>query len=125
MSYDSGHPCYYALGGDVLSIKQIWKLVHASGYKGYRRDEIGKLYGNDPKLKALKEEVISSLNKNISGYRKLAFSLHRYRLEEGLIKQEPCCDVHTNISLKHNHIYNDLAHLTYIDKQLSGQLELF
>lgn len=126
MSYSSGHPWYYVFRGEVLSIKQIWKLVHASSYKGSNEENISRLYGNDPKLKVMKEEVLSSLSKNISRYRQLALSLHRYRLKASKNQQEPSCeDVHVGMSLKYNHIYNDLAHLTYIEKQLSGQLELF
>ena len=36
-----------------------------------------------------------------------------------------CRDIHTNISLKHNHLFNNLAHLHYIDELLSFQEDLF
>ena len=37
--------------------------------------------------------------------------------------QPICSDIHTNMSLKHNHLYDDFAHLVYIDDLLSQQPE--
>ncbi|MEO9804791.1 MAG: hypothetical protein ABJF04_16160 [Reichenbachiella sp.] len=123
ISYSSGHPWYYVLGGRVLSIKEIWLDVRSSGCKGYREEEIAKSLGNDAKLRSIKENVLTTLNKDINRYRQYAFELHQYRKQAS--KNEPICDdVHVSISLKRNHIYNDLAHLDYIDK-LTPQLSLF
>jgi len=36
-----------------------------------------------------------------------------------------CTDIHTGISLKHNHLYNDFAHLLTLDNLLSKQPDLF
>lgn len=65
---------------------------------------------------------MSRLRSDLSRYRRVVFLLHEHRKETSEIT---CAEVHTSVSLKHNHIYNELAHLAWIDDLLSVQLDLF
>ncbi len=121
--YSSGHPWYYVLGGHIPSIKEIRLEVRATAYKGYLAGEISKAFGNDAKLRSIKDDVEAALKKDISQYRQCAFQLYQYR--KTAKESEPVCDaVHVSVSLKRNHIYNELAHLDYIN-ELTPQLSLF
>ncbi|MCB0518499.1 MAG: hypothetical protein H6577_09975 [Lewinellaceae bacterium] len=63
---------------------------------------------------------------DLTRYRKLALDLRKYRTEALLAEGAITCDnVHTNIALKHNHMYNRLAHLDLLDDLLSKQPDLF
>jgi len=128
--YGAGHPWYYVLGGKRLSLKEIQLSAKASGYRGYRADEIEKAdQMMEPRrsesLRSLREIAKQELGQDITRYRELAGQLARRR-ETGIEdRQNGCDDIHTNISLKHNHIYNELAHILVIDELLSKQGDLF
>lgn len=128
-NYRPGHPWFYVLGGSVLGPKQILKNVKASSYKGCKADSIEKMGGMpDPKrsqeLRAFRKTVLAELVGNLSRYREVVCALHQHRREVG--GQQPAFDeVHGNVSLKHNHLYNDFAHLVTIDELLAEQPDLF
>ncbi len=42
-----------------------------------------------------------------------------------VVEPDSCADNHTDISLKYAHIYNDFAHLNYIEDVLAQQGDLF
>ncbi len=129
--YDTGHPWYYFLGGSILTVKQIRDEVQADGYCGYLESYIAEADRKpEPQrsamLRKFKRRAIDDLKRDLSGYRKRVLEMHRHR------KQNPksgvwraCDDVHTNISLKYNHLYNDFAHLIYLDDLLNRQGDLF
>ena len=130
--YKPGHSWYYKLGGKVLRPKQILAAVKLSGYQGYRLDDIQQA-DNKPEpqrsaaLRNIRQEVLARLISDLSCYRQLACELRDYRaLDEADRPEQPICsDIHTGLSLKHNHLYNDFAHLALIDDLLSSQLDLF
>jgi hypothetical protein len=127
LSYRSGLPWYYVLGGSVPPLKAIRSEVIESGYKGYLADEITEI-GRKPepqKSKAanvMRQRVLGGQRKDISRYRACARNLHAFRLKHPV--SEKCEGVHVAMSLKRNHIYNGLAHLAALD-DLPVQLELF
>lgn len=129
--YSTGHPWYYLLGGAVLSPKQIKEKVKRSGYGGYLTDYIAAADRKpEPQrsqaLRRLRARAVDELKRDMSGYRRRALDLHRYRAANSLPERPTCCaDIHTNISLKHNHLVNDFAHLITIDALLSVQTDLF
>ena len=129
--YSSGHPWYYLQGGEILRPRQILKIAVSRSYLGYRVDEILKIDNqSEPirseNLRQLKSEILSGLWKDISSYRIYAFQLRKLRKQNDISTDKlECCDVHTNISLKHNHIYNDMAHLNCINDLLAKQKDLF
>ncbi|MCY0149344.1 hypothetical protein OEG84_16915 [Hoeflea sp. G2-23] len=129
--YGAGHPWYYLLDGAVLTPKQIKEKVRRSGYKGYLGEEIAAADRKpEPQrsqtLRSLRARAVDELKRDISGYRRRALDLHRYRTANPLPERPTCCaDIHTNISLKHNHLVNDFAHLITIDALLSVQADLF
>ena len=69
---------------------------------------------------------MSDLKRDVSRYRERAKELTARR-DAGLddVLEASCADVHTNISLVHNHIYNQFARLSVIDDYLSEQGDLF
>ena len=74
----------------------------------------------------MKGRVLTSFWKNLSRYRELANQLRQYRQTNDSRHAGAVCDgIHTNISLKHNHIFNDIAHLLFLDDCLSKQKDLF
>lgn len=130
--YKPGHPWYYKLGGDVHSPRQILFVVKVRGYQGYRDDDI-KQAGNKPEparssaLRAIRQSVLKDLRSDLACYRRFACQLREHRKMDKLEQEnEPfCSDIHTSMSLKYNHLYNDFAHLVYIDDLLSHQPDLF
>jgi hypothetical protein len=130
-SYNAGHPWYYLLGGRVLSPKQIKASVERSLYQGYLADYIASAdKKSEPHrskaLRDLRAGAAHQLRRDLSGYRRRVLELHRYRATSPLTEPPTCCaEIHTNISLKHNHLYNDFAHLITIDALLSMQTDLF
>jgi hypothetical protein len=130
-AYGAGHPWYYLLGGAVLTPKQIKANVIRSGYKGYLGEEIAATDRKpEPQrsqaLKKFRARAMEELKRDISGYRRRALELHRYRAANPIPESPACCaDIHTNISLKHNHLVNDFAHLITIDALLEVQGDLF
>lgn len=130
-AYGAGHPWYYLLGGAVLTPKQIKTKVSRCGYKGYLGEEIAAADRKpEPQrsqaLKRFRARTMEELKRDINGYRRRALELHRYRAANDIPDRPSCCaDTHTNISLKHNHLVNDLAHLITIDGLLEVQGDLF
>lgn len=130
--YGAGHPWFYFLGGPVLTPKEIRAEVKYTGYRGYLAEDIC-IADRKPEphrskaLRELRAEVRRMLGEDISRYRKVARELHAYRREHAHVEVLPSssADVHTAISLKHNHIYNDFAHLLRLDEALSKQRDLF
>lgn len=129
--YAIGHPWYYLLGGDILFPKQILADVKDSGFQGYMTEDIDKIdRRSEPKrsadLRALKQRIEAGLFSSLSRYRELAGYVRNYRLRYGIDPNfAKCRDMHTNIGLKYNHICHDFAHLVYLDKLDTGQMELF
>lgn len=129
--YNTGHPWYYFLGGSVPSIKEIQNDARQSKYQGYRRDDIRAADSKSgptrtAALRAIQSDVVIEVKRNIAGYRKRALELHRHRAANALPDKPVVCDnIHTNISLKHNHLFNDFAHLITLDDLLSKQGDLF
>jgi len=129
--YSAGHPWYYLRGGRRLSLKEIRESVRARGYRGYLADDIAKADNmcepqRSEALRAMRAEAVADLKCDVSRYRKLSLDLVRRR-EAGLDKtHDGCCaDIHTSLSLKHNHIYNAFAHLVTLDGLLEKQGDLF
>lgn len=130
-SYSSGHPWYYKLGGAVLQPKQILVAVKKSSYRGYRLDDIEAADrksepARSEALRALRAEEIERIRADLGRYRELACQLREFRKRDGDLYDQPvCADIHTNISLKHNHLVNRFAHLVAIDDLLTRQPDLF
>ena len=112
--YDPGHPWYYFLGGQRLRLKEIQASAIESGYGGYRASEIGKADklaepNRSHALRAIRDEVRQSLTEDVSRYRELALRLAEYRRSGSEDVSQGCCDdIHVGMSLKHNHLFNDL-----------------
>lgn len=125
--YSYGHPWYYVLGGDPLMPKCIRREVRASGYQGYNREEIVIAASRcEPRrsqsLRALRETALIRLRFDLSGYRRAVRELREHRAQTMATK---CCDAHVSVGLKLNHLYNEFAHLIWIDELLSEQRDLF
>ena len=136
LPYDPGHPWYYVLGGTALYPEQIRDSVRASGYQGYLVDTIQQAARkSEPErstaLRTLQANILNDFKANLARYREVVRDLQRFDAEK--IKysnpqiDDPliCNDVHVNVSLKHNHLYNDFAHLLVIDEYLAYQKDLF
>ncbi|MEP3198208.1 MAG: hypothetical protein ABJO57_10085 [Lentilitoribacter sp.] len=129
--YNAGHPWYYFLGGTILKPKQILENTRESGYKGYLRDDIAAIDkklepARSHKLRRIKANTIKKLKSDLAVYRQCALQLHRHPKTELPIKAVMACnDIHTAISLKHNHLVNDFAHLITINDLLYRQGNLF
>ena len=127
--YNPGHPWYYLLGGTPPLPKQIMRKVKDRGYRGYRQHDIEDAAAKaEPArsiaLRAIRDQARQSLFANLSRYREVACALRFHRAAGG-VRQAVCSDVHQSVSLKHNHIYNDFAHLIWLDELLSEQRDLF
>jgi len=135
VSYDdycAGHCWYYKLGGPVLYPKAILASVIETGYRGYAFADIQsanlkKASARIDALKTLYAQFLDDVQGDINKYRWCALQLHKRRKQYGLIDttETSAHSVHVAISLKHNHIYNNLAHLHYINELLSEQPDLF
>lgn len=130
--YKPGHPWYYKQGGAVQKPKAILAAVKISEYQGYNADEIKKVDNrHEPErsssLRSLRLSAMNDLQADLKCYRELACKLRVYRLMDKAEQdvQPICSDIHTSISLKYNHLYNDFAHLILIDDLLSQQPDLF
>ena len=132
-SYCPGHPWYYKLGGRVLNPAAIMEEVKQHNYRSYMADDITKA-GNmaepkrSQKLREIKSQHVERLAQDLEIYRKYVHELRELREIRGDIDHsEGCLDLYTSLSLKHNHIYNDMAVLLYADTLLctSAQLDLF
>lgn len=132
LSYHSGHPWYYKLGGKVPMPKQILASVRQRGYQGYRYDEIHRVDSKQEPdrsaaLRNIRQECLKQLRANLAQHRELAREYHAYcRTELAAQKNEPVCSsLCTSMSLKYAHLYNDFAHLVVINDFLSVQPDLF
>jgi hypothetical protein len=130
-NYSAGHPWYYFLGGTILTPRQILEDTRTSGYKGYLRDDIAAIdKKSEPirsdKLRQIRAETIKKLKSDLSRYRQCALQLHRHSKTELPINAVMSCnDIHTAISLKHNHLVNGFAHLITVDDLFNRQGDLF
>ena len=129
--YSPGHPWYYFLGGKPLMPRQILEATRASGYEGYAREEI-KAADRLPepkrsqKLRALRKRFEADLWRDISRYRECVRKLNNGDwLALDRDKVMVCNDIHTALSLKHNHLVNNFAHLIMLDELLTKQMDLF
>lgn len=129
--YDPGHPWYYLRGGEILSFKAIRQSVVESGYQGYMIERIRDADAKpEPKrselLRTIRSEVVDSFRSDARRYRACASALRMHR-SKGLDTQQPlaCKDVHQNIALKRNHLFNDFATLIALDDLLARQRDLF
>lgn len=125
--HNSGHPWYYVLGGPPLTPKQILASVKRQGYHGYLRDEIATAASRcEPRrsseLRALRSRALDSLRFDLSRYRSAVRELRAHRTS---CNDVVCTDAHVAVSLKHNHIFNELAHLAWINDLLTEQRDLF
>ena len=130
-SYHAGHPWYYLLGGDAPTPKQIQANAIASDYCGYKADDLRKIdQQSEPKRSAnlhkWQSKFREDLKSDISIYREVVRELHQYRGSQDSDANPSCChEVHTSMSLKFAHLYNDFAHLNFLDELLGGQMDLF
>ncbi|NHK26291.1 hypothetical protein FF098_000045 [Parvularcula flava] len=128
--YCPSHPWYYVLGGKVLSLKQIRFEAEHNNYRGYMPDRLDEIDAkSEPKrsqsLRQLRSKIREDLKRDVSRYKELANQLRRNR-HQGSTKTGNACEaVHTAISLKHNHLYNDFAILREIETMLTKQRDLF
>ena len=129
--YNPGHPWYYFLGGRPKRPKEILEATRACGYQGYAREDIADADAMaEPKrseaLRALRSKFEADLSKDISRYRECVRELRQTEWQQPDRSHVVACDdVHTALSLKHNHIANNFGHLIYLDELLSRQLDLF
>ena len=130
-SYRAGHPWYYVLGGTVLKPKEIMEKVKARNYEGYMIEDIRKADNKcEPQrsesLRRIKDRVLEDFWNDLSRYRQCATQLRFYdRILDIVEGESVCAEIHTSISLKYNHLYNDFAHLLKLDALLSKQQDLF
>jgi hypothetical protein len=129
--YGSGHPWYYHLGGPVLRPRQILEEVCLRGYPGYARDDIEAADRMaEPRrsetLRAYQARFQDDLRRDLARYRQCVRHLHTYRQKHERLEPDAICDgVHIAVSLKHNHLINDFAHLIYLNELLTRQGDLF
>lgn len=128
--YHVRHPWYFRLGGAIPSPKQIKAEVEAEGYRGYLAGDIDAIAAkSEPQrsdaLRALREQVLDDLRKDLSRYRECAQELRRFRRADQLDDRPLTCDIYTAISLKCSHLTNRFANLRTIDDALSVQGDLF
>jgi hypothetical protein len=77
-------------------------------------------------LQKLRNAVLHQLANDISQYRNCVFKLGTHQNRSGINPNAKVCDdIHVAVSLKHNHIYNDFAHLACLDELLNQQGDLF
>jgi len=129
--YNPGHPWYYLRGGCVQTPRQIIETVKERQYKGYKSDDIQKANSKpEPQrseaLRKIRNEVYEDFRSDLSIYRETVCDLRKYRKEHRLVTEKLGFDqVHGDVALKYNHLFNDLAHLLRLDELLSYQLDLF
>jgi hypothetical protein len=129
--YCPGHPWYYFLGGRPRRPREILEATRQSGYQGYAREDIKAAEAMaEPKrsevLRGMRDKFRDDLAKDISRYRECVRELRRtdWELPDGS-KAMSCGEIHTALSLKHNHMVNNFGHLIYLDELLSKQMDLF
>lgn len=131
LDYSPAHPWYYFLGGIVLPPKRIKNLIDDSGRESYRAEEFERLNRKaEPQrsesLRLMKDKIKQDLARDISIYRTVVRELNIERGKRSVSSPfRMCDDVHTSMSLKYCHIYNDLLHLKYLENMASKQMDLF
>ena len=129
--YSPGHPWYYFLGGQPLSPRDILEATRQSGYQGYARDDIKAAdQMAEPKrsetLRRLRAKFLSDLRNDLSRYRECIRELRQTNRQlPDDSKIASCGDIHTALSLKHNHMVNNFAHLIALDDMLAQQRDFF
>lgn len=129
--YNAGHPWYYLRGGRIPTPKQIQAYARGRDYRGYLADEIGAASKKcEPQrlesLRAIRSEIMAQLGRDLSRYRQLAHELRQHRLGNPMDWERPVgLNVHTNLSLKFAHIYNDFSRLNFLDDLPSHQGDSF
>ena len=129
--YCPGHPWYYFLGGRPRRPREILEATRQCGYQGYAREDIKAADTMaEPKrskvLRGMRDKFRADLARDLSRYRECVRELRRtgWELPDGS-KAMSCGEIHTALSLKHNHMVNNFGHLIYLDELLSKQMDLF
>ncbi len=129
--YNPGHPWYYFLGGRPKRPKEILEATRLSEYQGYAREDIKAADAltepkRSQKLRSLRAKFEADLRRDISRYRECVRELRRtdWQLPQSGVTMASL-DIHTALSLKHNHMANNFGHLIYLDELLSKQMDLF
>lgn len=129
--YCPGHPWFYFLGGRPRRPKEILEATRQSGYEGYAREDIKSADAMaEPKrserLRAQRSKFVADLKADISRYRECVRELRQmdWNVPDGKTVVS-CGDIHTSLSLKHNHLVNDFGHLIWLDALLEKQRDLF
>jgi hypothetical protein len=130
MSYSSGHPWYYVLGGKPLFPSQIKARINLETYPDLMVEDILKASKMaEPKrserLRAIRLKTRASLSTDLNRYLECVRDLKNLRVSTPLDADPKCEDIHQSMSLKHNHIYNDYAQLMICESHLAKQADLF
>lgn len=134
--YCAGHPWYYLLGGTPPSLEQIAGEARRRGYQGWMRDIIAKADRlEEPKrsaeLRRLMEQAEAEKVRDLESYRKYAAELEARRASHTPVRRcgrgwrPDCTELDVSMSLKHNHLFNDLAHIRLLTELLQRQPSLF
>lgn len=128
--YSAGHPWYYFLGGAALKLKEIKASVDSDGYEGYLAEDIKAIAGkSEPQrtraIGQMRRKLMDDIQQDILIYRRCVRELRQYRYQNPQAKGGCCAEIHTSMSLKHNHIYNGFANLKTLDALPEQQLDLF
>lgn len=111
-------------------LKEIKEAVNADAYEGYLSEDI-KAIARKPEpqrtraINAMRSKLIADLGRDVSIYRRCVRELQRYRCDLPASSGTCCAEIHTSMSLKHNHIYNGFANLKTLEALPEQQLELF
>ncbi len=129
--YNPGHPWYYFLGGRPRRPREILEATRQSGYQGYAREDIKAAHAMaEPKrsetLRTMRDKFKADLVRDISRYRECVRQLRKgdWKIPDGS-EVVSSGDIHTALSLKHNHMVNNFAHLILLDELLAKQADLF
>lgn len=129
--YCPGHPWFYFLGGRPRRPREILEVTRQSGYEGYAREDIKSADAmaepkRSEKLRALRQKFRADLIRDISRYRECVRELREtvWDIPDGS-EVASSGEIHTALSLKHNHMANNYAHLILLDELLAQQADLF
>jgi hypothetical protein len=129
-AYGPGHPWFYVLGGNPLYPRQIMEAAECAAYRGCLAPEIDRIDSlKEPRrstaLRSMRDKALADYRVDLSRYREVALILRRYRSDKIGNDEPACSDIHVAISLKHNHLFNDFAHLRVLGQMLDRQRDLF
>lgn len=129
--YCPGHPWFYFLGGKPRRLKEILEATRLNGYEGYARADIKAADAMaEPRrsetLRRLRGKFEADLKRDISRYRECVRELREtdWKIPNG-DEVVSSGEIHTSLSLKHNHMVNNFAHLIVLDNLLAKQGDLF